>query len=84
MTLRLYADHKGLPLDRVTVSLRHDKRHAEDCEECKGKIDHIYKVITIEGDLTDEQRQRMLEISERCPVHRTLNSPVIIETTLNA
>jgi putative redox protein len=75
MTLRMYADRKEWPLDRVTVDLRHGKIHAKDCESCEtkeGKIDRIEKSIRIEGDLDDAQRDRLLEIAERCPVNRTL------------
>ena len=82
MTLRMYADHKGLPLENVKVTLSHDKRHAEDCEDCKGKVDHIDREIELTGDLTDEQRTRLMEIADKCPVHKTLNSPVIIATKL--
>ena len=79
MTLRLYAEHKGLALERVGVRLRHDKIHAEDCADCEtrsGKIDSIEREITLKGDLTDEQRARLLEIADKCPVHRTLHSEV--------
>ena len=85
MTLRLYADRKKWPLDRVTVRLSHDKIHARDCEECEtreGKLDRIDKEITIEGDLDAEQRRRLLEIADRCPVHRTLHSEVKVVTEL--
>ena len=83
MTLRMYARHKGLPLDRVTVRLRHRKIHAKDCEECeteKGKIDRIDREIVIEGDLDAAQRERLLQIADRCPVHRSLHSEVRIVT----
>ena len=86
MTLRMYADRKGLPLERVAVRLRHDKIHAEDCAECEtteGKIDRIERVIELEGeDLDDASRQRLLEISNKCPVHRTLLGEITIPTTL--
>lgn len=76
MTLRLYADRKDLPLDRVSVRLRHTKVHAEDRTGAKttgGKIDRLEREIFIDGgDLTPEQRQRLLEIADKCPVHRTL------------
>ena len=88
MTLRMYADHKGLALDRVAVKLTHKKIHAEDCADCEtkeGKIDFIEKEIEIIGPtLTPEQRQRMLEIADMCPVHRTLHSEVKIESRLKA
>ncbi|MEM6732889.1 MAG: OsmC family protein, partial [Myxococcota bacterium] len=83
MTMRMYADHKGWPLKRVRVRLRHEKKYVDDASQfdTPAKIDHIYKAIHIEGDeLDDSQRERLLEIAERCPVNRTLNSPVVIET----
>ena len=75
MTLRMYANHKQLALDDVDVKLRHEHIHAVDCEHCEessGKIERITRELKIRGDLTDEQRQRLLEIADRCPVHRTL------------
>jgi uncharacterized OsmC-like protein/alpha/beta superfamily hydrolase len=83
MTMRLYAEHKKLPLERVSVTLSHAKIHAQDCEECEtkeGKIDRIDRTITMTGDLSDEQRARLLEIADKCPVHRTLHSEVNIRT----
>jgi uncharacterized OsmC-like protein/alpha-beta hydrolase superfamily lysophospholipase len=83
MTMRLYADHKKLPLDRVSVSLTHAKIHAQDCEECEtkeGKIDRIDRAITMTGSLSDEQRARLMEIADKCPVHRTLHSEINIRT----
>ena len=85
MTLRMYADHKKLPLDGVTVRLRHEKIHAEDCVECddpKSKIDFIEREIELEGDLDHEMRHKLLDIADRCPVHRTLESRSRIETRL--
>ena len=85
MTLRMYADRKGWPLDSVTVRLSHQKVHAGDCEECEtrdGKIDHIGLEIELAGPLEEPQRRRLLEIAERCPVHRTLESEVMMETSL--
>jgi putative redox protein len=85
MTLRMYARHKKLPLERVTVKLKHGRVHAKDCEDCnsdKGFVDIIEREIRIEGDeLTNEQKSRMLEIADRCPVHRTLHSEVKVRTT---
>jgi uncharacterized OsmC-like protein/alpha-beta hydrolase superfamily lysophospholipase len=84
MTLRLYAERKALPLDRVTVSLRHAKIHAVDCETCEtkeGMIDRIERGIALEGALDAEQRARLLEIADKCPVHRTLTSEVDIVTS---
>jgi uncharacterized OsmC-like protein/pimeloyl-ACP methyl ester carboxylesterase len=83
MTLRLYADHKKLPLDRVSVRLSHNKIHAEDCENCEtkeGMVDRIDRNITLEGALDAEQRKRLLEIADKCPVHRTLESEIEIRT----
>jgi uncharacterized OsmC-like protein/alpha-beta hydrolase superfamily lysophospholipase len=85
MTLRMYAERKGLPLESVLVRLRHDKVHAKDCADCEtrdGKIDEITRELTVTGDLDDEQRQRLLEIADKCPVHRTLTSEIKIRTRL--
>lgn len=85
MTLRMYADHKKWPLESVEVRLRHDKVHASDCEECDtktGKVDVIERVITLGGDLDEVQRARLLEIADRCPVHRTLESEIKVSTLL--
>ena len=85
MTLRMYASFKKLELDAVTVRVRHGKVHAEDCADCEtreGKIDVFERELEIKGALTGAQRQRMLEIADRCPVHRTLGSEVKIETRL--
>jgi uncharacterized OsmC-like protein/pimeloyl-ACP methyl ester carboxylesterase len=83
MTMRMYADRKALPLDRVTVRLTHSKIHAKDCAECEtreGMLDQIERVIEIEGGLDAEQRKRLMEIADKCPVHRTLTSEVRIVT----
>ncbi|HCU24133.1 MAG TPA: osmotically inducible protein C [Deltaproteobacteria bacterium] len=85
MTLRLYADRKGWKLSGITVRLAHDKIHAEDCRDCEtkeGKLDRIRRELRLEGELDESQRQRLLEISERCPVARTLRSEIHIETRL--
>jgi len=85
MTLALYARRKGWPLTGVTVRLTHSKIHALDCAECEtkeGKLDRIEREIALEGDLDDAQRQRLLEIAERCPVHRTLVSEISIVSRL--
>jgi putative redox protein len=87
MTLRMYADLKQLPLNKVTVRLRHEKLHAQDCAECdtkEGKIDRIEREIELEGKLDDAQRTRLLEIANKCPVHRTLHSEVWIPTRLKS
>jgi uncharacterized OsmC-like protein/alpha-beta hydrolase superfamily lysophospholipase len=83
MTLRLYADRKQLPLTQTTVRLRHNKIHAADCAHCEtkeGMVDHIEREITLDGDLDAEQRARLLEIADKCPVHRTLESEIDIRT----
>ena len=83
MTLRLYAERKAVPLDRVTVRLGHSRIHAVDCENCEtkeGMIDRIDRVITLAGDLNEEQRIRLIEIADKCPVHRTLTSEIDIRT----
>jgi putative redox protein len=83
MTMRLYADRKALPMDRVTVTLRHTKIYARDCAECEtteGMLDQIDRVIAIHGDLDDAQRGKLLEIADKCPVHRTLTSEIRIAT----
>jgi uncharacterized OsmC-like protein len=83
MTLRLYADRKQLPLTRTEVRLRHERIYATDCAECEtktGMIDRIERVITLEGNLNAEQRARLIEIADKCPVHRTLKSEVDIRT----
>jgi putative redox protein len=83
MTLRMYADHKKLPLERVSVTLSHSKIHAQDCAECEtkeGKVDRIERVLTLTGALSDEQRARLVEIADKCPVHRTLSSEINIRT----
>jgi uncharacterized OsmC-like protein len=85
MTLRLYANHKKWPLDSVEVKLRHEKIHAKDCKTCEtetGKVDIIERTLSLDGDLDDEQRARLTEIADRCPVHRTLESEVKIATAL--
>ena len=83
MTLRLYAERKQLPLRQTTVRLHHGRIHAADCAECEtkeGMIDRIERAITLDGDLDAEQRARLLEIADKCPVHRTLESEVDIRT----
>ena len=87
MTLRMYANRKRLPLDKVSVLLSHSKVHADDCADCEtkeGKIDEITREITITGDLDDDQRARLLEIADKCPVHRTLENEVKVRTALVA
>jgi putative redox protein len=84
MTLRLYADRKKLPLTRTEVRLRHSRVYATDCAECEtkeGMLDRIECVITLEGDLDAEARKQLLEIADKCPVHRTLVSEIDIRTS---
>ncbi len=86
MTLRLYADRKGLALRGVSVRLRHSKIHAADCQSCEtaeGRVDLIEREITLEGDLDEAQRTRLQQIADKCPVHRTLHSEVDIRTELS-
>lgn len=81
MTLRMYADRKKWPLQGVKIVLRHEKVHAKDCEECEtriGKLDDIQKEITLEGNLSEEQRERLMQIADMCPVHRSLHGEVRI------
>jgi len=83
MTVALYARRKHWPLESVTVRLQHSKVHAVDCAECEtkeGMLDRIDREILLAGPLTEEQRARLLEISERCPVHRTLTSEINIRS----
>lgn len=83
MTLRLHADRKGWALTRVSVALNHSRLHARDCVQCdseSGMVDHIERTIRLDGDLSDEQRTRLLEIADKCPVHRTLSSEISIRT----
>jgi uncharacterized OsmC-like protein len=85
MTLRVYARAKGWALSEVHVRVRHDKIHAKDCAECEtrdGRIDRMEREITLVGDLDAAQRQRLLQIADRCPVHRSLVSEIRIETRL--
>jgi putative redox protein len=85
MTLRLYADRRKWPLDRVQISLQHHKVHAQDCADCDRKptkMDVVERVLTLEGALTAEQRTKLLEIAERCPVHQTLRGTIQVNTTV--
>jgi len=83
MTIGLYARKRGWPLENITVSLRHSKIHAADCDNCEtkeGKIDRIERDIQLTGSLTDEQRAKLMEIADKCPVHQTLTSEINIKT----
>lgn len=85
MTVRMYAQQKQIPLEKILVRLAHDKIHAEDCKNCEtkiGKIDHITRQITFIGNITPEQKVKLLEIANKCPVHRTLTSEINIDTQL--
>ena len=82
MTVTLYARRKQWPLERVTVRLRQDRLHAKDCKECQdnleGYIHRIERSVSVTGQLSDEQRARLIEIAKKCPVHKTLSSPIVI------
>jgi putative redox protein len=83
MTLRLYADQKGWPLERVAVTLAHRKLHAADCADCEtkeGRVDEIERTIALDGPLDPIQRARLLEIADKCPVHRTLHGEIRVRT----
>ena len=86
MTLRLYADRKNIPAARFAVRLKHDRIHAEDCETCAqdrtGQVEIISREIRIDGDVSEEQRRKLLEIADKCPVHRTLEADIEIVTHL--
>lgn len=85
MTLRMYADRKKWPLQSVIVRLSHAKIHAKDCQECesdRGKVDLIEREVELIGDLDENQRARLLEIADKCPVHRSLHSEIVVRTEL--
>ena len=85
MTMKMYADRKGWEIDNITVHLSHEKRHADDYSDSEnptGQIDHIEKSIEIEGNIDEKQRQRLLNISKKCPVHRTLLGDIKIDSSL--
>ncbi len=85
MTVEMYARKKNWPLERVTVWLRHTKIYAADCSECEtreGMLDRIERNVRLEGPLSAEQRSRLLEIANKCPVHRTLTSEINIRTKI--
>ena len=82
MTVTLYARRKQWPLERVTVRLRQDRVHSKDCKECQenleGYIHRIERSVSVTGELSDEQRARLIEIAKKCPIHKTLSSPIVI------
>jgi len=83
MTIGLYARKRQWPLENIIVSLRHSKIHAADCDNCEtkeGKVDRIERDIHLTGSLTDEQRVKLIEIADKCPVHQTLTSEINIKT----
>lgn len=85
MTLRMYADLKLIPLKNIIVRLTHQKIHAKDCNDCENNqsmVDRIERQIELQGELTKEQREKLLEIANKCPVHRTLTSKIIVDTEL--
>jgi len=85
MTIAMYARRKQWPLEAVTVQLRHSRIHAADCEACETKegfLDHIQRDVQLTGSLSDEQRARLLDIANKCPVHRTLASEIHVQTRL--
>lgn len=85
MTIRMYANLKKIPLEKVSVKLTYEKIHAKDCVDCENgnaKIDHIDRKIELHGNLSPEQREKLLEIANKCPVHRTLTSKILITTEL--
>ena len=84
MTLRLFAAREAIPLEGVTVRLHHDRNHARDCDHCvdpHSKIEAIFRTITLEGPLSTEQRARLMEIADKCPVHRTLTGVLHVHTS---
>jgi len=86
MTLRMYVKRKGWAVGRISCVVTHDHVHAEDCADCESKdvkLDRITRTIRVEADLDDERRQRLLDIANKCPVHRTLTSKITVETRLD-
>lgn len=85
MTMRMYADRKGWEIEEIKVHLNHDKRYSEDCAECEkptSKIDHFERIVEVDGQLDEKQLKRLLEIANKCPVHRTLEGDVKVITSL--
>ena len=85
MTIRMYARRKEWPLEDVSVEVIHDKIHASACEDCEttdGKVDQFQRSITLVGNLSEDQRERLMEIANRCPVHRTMEAEISVTTEL--
>ena len=85
MTLRQYADRKGLPLRHIKIELSHDRIHSEDCASCEnqaGFIDRIDRNIELKGSLDKGQRDKLLQIADKCPIHRTLHNQIAVKTTI--
>jgi putative redox protein len=87
MTLHLYARHKGIPLEKVTVHLSYKKTDAKECDDCaskEGQVTEIFREVTLLGNLTAEQRERLMQIAAKCPVHKTLTGEIKIRDTITA
>ena len=85
MTVKMYADRKDWPVEDIYLEMRHNKRHDEDCKNCedpKSKIDVIEKELIVKGDLSQEQLDKLLDISKKCPVHRTLAGDISIKSSI--
>jgi uncharacterized OsmC-like protein len=86
MTLRMYAEHKQLDLPRVSVDVSHGKLHAKDCKDCgegrEGRIDRFERVLSVDGDVSEQLRGKLLEIAGKCPVHKTLEKSSVVVTRL--
>jgi len=83
ITVRMYAQRKGWPLESIEVALQHERIHAQDCADCEtrdGYLDQITKYISLRGPLDADQRERLLDVSERCPVQQTLQHEIHIES----
>ena len=86
MTISLYAQRKGWHLDGIQVRLRHDRIHADDCVDCEtkdGYLDRVHKEVLVQGQLSEEQLQRLAEIARKCPVQRTLSRDIVVEDSLS-
>ena len=86
ITMRMYADFKKIPLQEIAITLSHNREHGEDCSACDEEhpqVDRISRTLVLTGDLDDQQRQKLLEIADKCPVHRTLHNKIVIDTELS-